>query len=243
MKVSVIVPYHKNFVNSNLIDELNKQTMEEFEVILLNSEDTESFEKPKLLKNDGNIKSYSCGNPVSFKRNEGVKIAKSDYIIFIDDDCILPDTWLQEMYDIKEDNRIVSGNTIYDNPYKYDKLITYVPTCNLIMKKSKFIPFDHHWKYAAFEDTAWGHELYIKGIPSVIKQQGILYHPQHKRFRKIKKRFLYGMERMKYQKLYHSKDFKWYRAVVSECIDIMAGIVFLYGFLHGFIKYWILKRK
>ncbi len=64
------------------------------------NDDTASFVKEFINKNKDNAANFTYvfepEQGLSHARNTGYKHAKGDYIAYIDDECILPETWLEE---------------------------------------------------------------------------------------------------------------------------------------------------
>lgn len=109
-KVSVIMPiYNKESRIKASIESVLKQTYRDFELILINDGSTDDSEKIAMeyYKKDSRIKYYSQVNQgVSVTRNNGIDIAKGEYISFIDAD----DEW--DRYFIEKMLQEVSGNNV-----------------------------------------------------------------------------------------------------------------------------------
>jgi len=109
-KVSVIMPiYNKESRIKASIESVLKQTYRDFELILINDGSTDDSEKIAMeyYKKDSRIKYYSQVNQgVSVTRNNGIDIAKGEYISFIDAD----DEW--DRYFLEKILQEVSGNNV-----------------------------------------------------------------------------------------------------------------------------------
>ncbi len=112
LKVSVIICTYKRLNDLYIcLKSLESQLIKPDEVIIVDDGDT--VETEKMLRNDTfkrlkHIKNKEKrGLPAA--RNVGVEHAQGDIICFIDDDVILPPTWLQEIITGYEDNKDAVG--------------------------------------------------------------------------------------------------------------------------------------
>lgn len=115
-KVSVILPvYNVEKDLENCIDSILNQSFADFELIMVNdgSKDKSGSICDRYAQMDGRIKLIHQENMgLSMARNNGMEIARGDYIIFIDsDDSVHGDT-LQILYDnlVEEDAHISVGD-------------------------------------------------------------------------------------------------------------------------------------
>jgi len=102
-KVSVVIPlFNKGPHIARAIDSVLNQTVQEFEIIVIDGNSRD--EGPEIVKNhpDPRIRFYiQQGSGVSFARNQGVERSKSDFITFLDaDDEWLP-THLETLFRLK----------------------------------------------------------------------------------------------------------------------------------------------
>ncbi|MDY4159297.1 MAG: glycosyltransferase family 2 protein [Candidatus Onthovivens sp.] len=124
IKVSVIVPIHgvDKYLDQCLSSLLNQKFDYKYEVICVN--DTPNDNSPQIidkyvnLKNDVFKRLDVFNRNVSYTRNDGLKAASGDYVIFIDGDDFVDENLLQILYQnaIKNDAEVV----IY-NFYMYKK--------------------------------------------------------------------------------------------------------------------------
>lgn len=109
--VSIIIPtYNRLFLLAELVESLNKQTFQGFEVILIN-DCGESVDIIKKLYPHLKITLIEMGENSSHvrARNEGVMRAKGEFIMLIDDDDFLAPTHIETMLnEIKEDDFVYS---------------------------------------------------------------------------------------------------------------------------------------
>ena len=113
MKVSVIVPvYNVEKYLRKCLDSLVNQTIDNYEVIIVN--DGSKDESEKIINEYKNkyscIKAYKKENGgMSSARNYGLKYAKGEYIAFTDSDDFIEENMLEEMYNKakKDDSDVV----------------------------------------------------------------------------------------------------------------------------------------
>ena len=119
-EVSVVVcTYNRYEVLRKAIDSLTKQTLspEKFEILIIdntpNAEDEVGGDLAKELEVIGNLKYVFENTPgLSNARNVGYKLAKSQYISYLDDDAIAEPQWLEEVlnaFNSFEDVGVVGG--------------------------------------------------------------------------------------------------------------------------------------
>lgn len=87
----VIISFNEEKHLPVLLESLRKQTFQDFEIIL---SDNHSKDKTRQI-----AKSYECiitdGGNWTIGRNNGAKLAKADYILFLDSDSYLPPKFLE----------------------------------------------------------------------------------------------------------------------------------------------------
>lgn len=122
--VSVIIPiYNTAKYLKKCIESVLNQTFEDIEVICVN--DCSSDDSPEILKeyslSDNRIKiiNFSENRGVSIARNEGLNIAKGEFIYFMDSDDWLDENYIEEMFGkIKAQNTDIVINANYVNEYE-----------------------------------------------------------------------------------------------------------------------------
>lgn len=106
MDVSIVIVTHNNFTDKygcieNVITNLLKQKGVKFEIVIVdnnsNEYDIQELRKTQL-KYENLVVSYSEINNISCGRNIGAKLAKSNLILFMDDDMILLEDTI--LYDV-----------------------------------------------------------------------------------------------------------------------------------------------
>ena len=103
MKISVIVPiYNVAEYLPECIESVQKQTFDDFEIILVDDGSTDGSGKicDDYAANDARIQIIHQNNAgLSAERNAGLEIATGDYIAFVDSDDIVADEYLSCMYE------------------------------------------------------------------------------------------------------------------------------------------------
>lgn len=124
---SVIIPlYNKERHVQKTVETLLNQTVDEFEVIVIDDGSTD--QSLNIVRNiDCNkLRIYSQENQgVSVARNSGVKKAKYDYLLFLDADDGLMPTYLSELKKIIEEypQAGIYATNFYNYKSKFDALI------------------------------------------------------------------------------------------------------------------------
>lgn len=128
MKISFIIPmYNVEEYIEECIYSILFQSINDFEIIIINDGSTDnSLKKVELIK-DNRIKVITQKNKgLSAARNVGIKVAKGEYIAFVDsDDFILNKYAYEKMIQIAENEKsdIVHGKALlYINEAEKDKL-------------------------------------------------------------------------------------------------------------------------
>lgn len=103
MKVSVIVPvYNVELYIRECILSIINQTFKDFEVVIVNDGSTDNSIKniEDIINTYNNVILINKENGgLSSARNEGLKIAKGDYIAFVDSDDYLQPNFLKNLYE------------------------------------------------------------------------------------------------------------------------------------------------
>lgn len=99
---SIIIPlYNRPAEIRELLDSLTRQTYKHFEVVVVEDGSTEKSEEIVALFRDRLEAKYFFkeNSGPGLSRNYGAARASGDYLIFLDSDCIVPVTYLQEIED------------------------------------------------------------------------------------------------------------------------------------------------
>lgn len=115
IKVSVIIPYYNaaKYIEETL-DSVSKQTFSNWECIILNDGSPDNGEVLILnkIKNNPKFTYYSQENTgVCVARNNAMKYAKGEYILFLDADDLISNNFLEETVKILDNDTSVSVAT------------------------------------------------------------------------------------------------------------------------------------
>ena len=126
IKVSVIIPvYNVEEYIEECLDSVVNQTLKEIEIIIVNdgTQDNSMKRIERFLPDKRIIIINKENGGVSSARNTGMKIAKGEYISFIDPDDFIKLSMMEELYKDAEDADIVFSDFIlYDNLDKNEKI-------------------------------------------------------------------------------------------------------------------------
>lgn len=124
VKVSVIVPiYNVEKYLKKCLDSIINQTLKEIEIILVNdgSTDGSSLILEEYKRKDNRIILINKINGgQGSARNEGIKIAKGEYIGFVDSDDWISLDMYEKLYEEAEENidLVVCGRELFNSEYK-----------------------------------------------------------------------------------------------------------------------------
>lgn len=152
-KVSIIVPaYNVETYIQNTLIQIKKQTFIDFEVIIVNDGSTDKTSEicKRFLEEDKRFVLINKKNEgVSASRNLGLKIAKGEYITFIDSDDLVAEDYIEYLYNLitlddDADIAMTIGKTTYDNtqiyniPEKNQQIITEEQAVKLMLLRKKY---------------------------------------------------------------------------------------------------------
>lgn len=132
-KLSIIIPvYNCECKISNCINAIIQQTYCNFELLIINDGSTDNTEKviKNFLNSDMRIKliNKKNGGPSS-ARNEGIKHAIGDYIIFIDADDIVPVNYVETLMFYRKYDLVIcnlkKSKTLKNNSIEFIKSKSY----------------------------------------------------------------------------------------------------------------------
>jgi glycosyltransferase involved in cell wall biosynthesis len=103
---SVIVPtYNRAFIIDRCINSILAQEYVSFEIIVVDDGSTDNTKEVVCQYMDSRINYFFQENRgVSVARNEGSKLAKGDYLVFLDSDDYVNDIWLKDFFTVLQHN-------------------------------------------------------------------------------------------------------------------------------------------
>ena len=234
---SIVIPtYNKNVVLMHCLEALCHQSVDKaiFEVLIVNDGgNNEISEIIGLFKNRLNLRYfYQKNKGPAAARNLGIKNAKGDIILFLDDDSLPKIDWLENViqaWKIFSDYDGIGGYTLsettdniycrvnsdffnwYLDLYADDKLHPFLVTCNAGYRKrilSRIDNFDERFKKASGEDRDLNIKISKIGGKLRLDKKILVYHDKDLTFLTFaKKHYNYGKAAykiyMKYQDLIH----------------------------------------
>jgi GT2 family glycosyltransferase len=190
---SVVIPTYERPGDLRIcLNSLSGESQQEsptYEIIV--SDDSKSAESRRMV--EGEFPSVSWGkgkqNGPAGNRNAGVNRAKGQWIVFLDDDCIAQEGYLDAYAKVIQTNSNIQafeGRIFADRPRK-----TWAEGCpensqggmlwtsNLCIKRSLFIEvgkFDERFK-VAYEDVEFAHRLKQRKIKTLFVFDAAVCHP------------------------------------------------------------------
>lgn len=145
-KATVIISIYNNIkVLKLVLDSLKMQSEQSFEIII--SEDAEHSEVAEFCDNYDFIHDYQHlsqpdnGWAKNKALNRAIQMAKSDYLIFVDGDCILHPRFIEQHLKLSGDKNIIAGKRVKLNSDLSKILMESVANYHLIEQKLKKMLF------------------------------------------------------------------------------------------------------
>ena len=105
---SIIIPvYNRPDEIKELLDSLQRQTLKDFEIVIIEDGSRDDLKCDQIIKNyfDLDIKYfYKPNTGQSDSRNIGMSKAQGEYFIFFDSDCIIPDDYIRIVSETLKNN-------------------------------------------------------------------------------------------------------------------------------------------
>ena len=199
IKASVVIPTKdRKKILKKCLTALNKQTYDfnKFEIVIIDDGSSQNNKRMiESLNLNLSINYYFQENSGPAKaRNHGIKKAKGEYIIFIDDDIIVNNKFIEAHLNQHEDNNkvIVHGPVIYtndlDNPTSAEKKLSdfsnaFFATGNASIKKEYLFEaglFNENFYEYGWEDLEFGKRLKKLDLEAVQAKEAKGYHLKHK---------------------------------------------------------------
>lgn len=159
--VSVIIPnYNAEEYISACIESVERQTYENIEIIIIDDGSTDSSVQivSELLDNYNNLILHTQENQnASIARNEGMKLAKGTYFLFLDSDDILYEDAIANLVASAEKNK---ADLVIGNYKTIDRNTNVIRKCNVVKKDETL---DEPMKYVGTVPNP-SNKLYVRDI-------------------------------------------------------------------------------
>lgn len=190
IKVSVITPtYNREKYIKKCIDSVLNQTLKDIEFIIIDDGSTDNTSKIISEYTDSRIKYVKQENQgIGKSRNNGVKLAKGEYIVFLDSDDYLEQDALEKMYKkALDENLDIVVSDYYDfylNGKKVENKINRFENTNLIDNPSiindiNLGPSNKLFKKTLFENAYFPGNIKYEDMPLVtlvLKKANLIGH-------------------------------------------------------------------
>lgn len=209
--ISIVIPFFNTPEVIHCLNSLYRQTYGGCEIIVVNNNSSKKYSmlldhQPVQVLTEPIQSSYAA-------RNRGIKVAKGDYLAFIDADCIADKDWIQNLYQtaIEEHANLVLGSVtktmsvkqkshefvdsdIYHN---HRKLFSegMGTTANLLVSKELLERFSSFpTEYFSGGDTVLIKNLVHQGASYAFADRAVVFHPcRQSLFALMKKGFRTGV--------------------------------------------------
>ena len=206
--ISVVMPvYNVEKYVGKCLSSLVEQTFRDFEIIAVNDGSTDS--SPEILRHFerkyGNITVVDQNNAgMSQARNAGMKLARGEYLAFVDSDDYVAPTYLEELYDacVQFDADIsccyyyyhfIENDFLFEYPFRcrgvfsrtqaMNKLLRDVQIQSLVWNKlyrrSLFADYGITFPSMCFEDMATANKVFAHARRVVVLDRPLYYYNQH----------------------------------------------------------------
>ena len=261
-RFSVIVPvYNRIDEVRDLMASLDRQTLKNFEVVIVEDGSTQPCEGVLAEFPNVNVKYYYKDNEGrSIARNYGMEHARGDYFIFFDSDCVIPEDYFKtvtEELDSKPTDCFGGPDAAHDSFTDTQKAINYSMTSFLTtggirggkVSLEKFVPRtfnmgfsrDVYNKVGGFremfsEDIDMSTRIRNAGFEVSLLRPAFVYHKRRVDFRKfLRQVYVFGMSRITLKLLYPGS------LKVVHALPALAVIIGVLLILAGiFISPWFL---
>jgi glycosyltransferase involved in cell wall biosynthesis len=176
-KVSVIIPTLNRYsFLKNILNDLEKQTYKNFEVVIIDQ--SEPFNKDFYNEYSLEINSiYQEEKALWLARNTGIKVSKSDYVLFCEDDIRVPIQWIENHIKALDFfNADISTGVFFPEfsqipkQSNFFRIAEQFSSGNALVKKSIFKHiglFDRQFEKQRMGDAEFGMRAYLEGFLSI----------------------------------------------------------------------------
>lgn len=210
---SIIIPTrNREHLLKRCLYFLFQQKKQNFEIIVINDSLKKLNLNPYFSKKINIIESNSEKGP-GYCRNIGIKMAATQYIAFIDDDCFTKKNWSERITQdfIKKDLDVGKGYIVFDGNsllkfylknqiWGYNINNDFISTCNTFFKKNILLnnTFDTDFDFA-FEDVDLFNRLKKLYKITYLNNATVTHHGKTSLKNIIRSYFLYGKGLYKYK--------------------------------------------
>lgn len=213
LPLSLIIPcYNRVQQTKSLLDSLRKSTYT-CEIILIDDCSTENINELVSKYNDLAIHYYrnDPNKGPAFSRNLGIQLSTYEYVAFTDNDCMVTENWLGNIYKsiimssdniagvggkiVAKHNNIISLYYTYHkilDPWFYKGQFLYLVTANAIFKKKALQQvhcFDESITVPGGEDPGLCFKLINEGYKFAYNPEAIVIHDFQKGIRSFMRTF------------------------------------------------------
>jgi GT2 family glycosyltransferase len=193
MIFSVIIPtYHRNDLLAKCLDCLSPNVQildaDQYEVIV--SDDGHDSNAKEMIKQNYPWVKWVAGprkGPAA-NRNNGVRYAQGEWLVFTDDDCLPDPQWLISFFEsLKPDTWVYEGkticNTLITSPLQHAPINMtggYLWSCNMMVQRSLFFDlkgFDENFSYPHLEDVDFRDRIQKQCYTFLFVDKAIVNHP------------------------------------------------------------------
>lgn len=171
-KVSVIIPTLNRYVYlKDVLEDLEKQNYKNFEVIIIDQ--SEPFQKKFYDSSQLEIQVvHQMEKALWLARNSAIKMSKSDYLLFFDDDSRVDSEWIENHLkcldffkaDISSGVSISKVGAKVPEHYKFFRISDQLDTGNVLIKRNVFEKiglFDRQFEKQRMGDGEFGLRAYL----------------------------------------------------------------------------------
>lgn len=229
VRFSVIVPvYNRIDEVRDLLDSLRRQTLKNFELVIVEDGSTQPCEE--IVRNAPDLRVryfYKENEGRSIARNYGLERAVGDYFIFFDSDCVIPEDYfavLSRELDANPTDCFGGPDSAHSSFTSTQKAINFAMTSFLTtggirggkISLEKFVPrtFNMGFSRKVYERVGGFREMFSEdidmstrirnaGFSIVLIRPAYVYHKRRVDFRKfLRQVYVFGMSRITLKLLY-----------------------------------------
>ena len=185
--ITIIIPtYNRYEALHNVLEDIQKQTFTNYEVVIID----QSNPYQEDFYNKFNFKHHVIRQEVAAlwrARNNGIKSAKSEYLLFLDDDSRIASNWILEHFkcidyfhaDISSGVSISRIGAKVPENYSFFRWSDQLDTGNVLIKKKVFERcgmFDEQFEKMRMGDGEFGVRAYLNGFKNISNPKASRIH-------------------------------------------------------------------